>query len=185
MATRRLELGFEGGTFLRLTVEEAVATEMTEALTNGRGTQWREIAAEEGTYFIDQHGPASAQVLQGRLDVGDREGDVVEPLAALGHEAGDGALGVERADQLDGASSALAHHRLHALRGHRLAHRHLEGKRPAQLGDRRVEVRDHVAHVVDGTEGGAHVTGSRRPLGRSSRPTLAQGTPFTRTTSAV
>jgi hypothetical protein len=54
MATRRLELGFEGGTFLRLTVEEALATEMTEALTNGRGTQWREIAAEEGTYFIDQ-----------------------------------------------------------------------------------------------------------------------------------
>ena len=54
MATRRLELGFEGGTFLRLTVEEALATEMTEALTNGRGSQWREIAAEEGTYFIDQ-----------------------------------------------------------------------------------------------------------------------------------
>jgi hypothetical protein len=54
MATRRIELGFEGGTFLRLTVEESVATEMTEALTNGRGSQWREVAAEEGTYFIDQ-----------------------------------------------------------------------------------------------------------------------------------
>ena len=54
MATRRIELGFEGGTFLRLTVEESVATEMTEALANGRGSQWRAIAAEEGTYFIDQ-----------------------------------------------------------------------------------------------------------------------------------
>ena len=54
MATRRLELGFEGGTFLRLTVEESIASEMTEALTNGRGPQWREIAAEEGTYYIDQ-----------------------------------------------------------------------------------------------------------------------------------
>jgi hypothetical protein len=54
MATRRLELGFEGGTFLRLTVEDAVATAMTDALKNGNGPQWREIAAEEGTYLIDQ-----------------------------------------------------------------------------------------------------------------------------------
>ena len=54
MATRRLELGFEGGTFLRLTVEESVATEMTQALANGRGPSWREIVAEEGTYWIDQ-----------------------------------------------------------------------------------------------------------------------------------
>ena len=54
MATRRLELGFEGGTFLRLTVEDAVATAMTDALKNGNGPQWREILAEEGTYLIDQ-----------------------------------------------------------------------------------------------------------------------------------
>jgi hypothetical protein len=54
MATRRLELGFEGGTFLRLTVEDAVASAMTDALKNGNGPQWREIVAEEGTYLIDQ-----------------------------------------------------------------------------------------------------------------------------------
>ena len=54
MATRQLELGFEGGTFLRLTVEDAVATAMTDALKNGNGPQWREIVAEEGTYLIDQ-----------------------------------------------------------------------------------------------------------------------------------
>lgn len=54
MATRRIELGFEGGTFLRLTVEEAAVSEMTDALKNGTGSQWREIAAEEGTYLIDQ-----------------------------------------------------------------------------------------------------------------------------------
>jgi hypothetical protein len=54
MATRRLELGFEGGTFLRLTVEDAAATQMTDALKNGDGPQWREIVAEEGTYLIDQ-----------------------------------------------------------------------------------------------------------------------------------
>ena len=54
MATRRIELGFEGGTFLRLTVEEDAASEMTAALKNGNGPQWREIVAEEGTYYIDQ-----------------------------------------------------------------------------------------------------------------------------------
>ena len=54
MATRRLELGFEGGTFLRLTVEDAVAAAMTDALKNGNGPQWRELVAEEGTYLIDQ-----------------------------------------------------------------------------------------------------------------------------------
>ena len=54
MATRRIELGFEGGTFLRLTVEEDAASEMTAALKNGSGQQWREIVAEEGTYLIDQ-----------------------------------------------------------------------------------------------------------------------------------
>ncbi|HTI35015.1 MAG TPA: hypothetical protein VL422_15170 [Miltoncostaea sp.] len=54
MATRRLELGFEGGTFLRLTVEDSVASAMTDALKNGNGPQWREILAEEGTYLIDQ-----------------------------------------------------------------------------------------------------------------------------------
>lgn len=54
MATRRLELGFEGGTFLRLTVEESVATEMTRALMDGGGSDWREIVAEEGTYLVDQ-----------------------------------------------------------------------------------------------------------------------------------
>ena len=54
MATRRLELGFEGGTFLCLTVEDAAVTAMTDALKNGNGPQWREIVAEEGTYLIDQ-----------------------------------------------------------------------------------------------------------------------------------
>jgi hypothetical protein len=54
MATRRLELGFEGGTFLRLTVDDEAASAMTDALKNGNGPQWREIVAEEGTYLIDQ-----------------------------------------------------------------------------------------------------------------------------------
>jgi len=54
MATRRLELGFEGGTVLRLTVDSAVAAEVTGALAADRGPSWRSIEAEEGTFWIDQ-----------------------------------------------------------------------------------------------------------------------------------
>jgi hypothetical protein len=52
MADRRLELGFEGGTVLRLTVDASVATELTDGLS-GDGS-WRSVAAEEGTYWINQ-----------------------------------------------------------------------------------------------------------------------------------
>lgn len=54
MATRRLELGFEGGTVLRLTVDSEVAAEVTGALAAAVGTSWRSIEAEEGTFWIDQ-----------------------------------------------------------------------------------------------------------------------------------
>ena len=54
MPTRRLELGFEGGTVLRLTVEESVATEVTSALAEDRGPSWRSIVAEEGTFWVDK-----------------------------------------------------------------------------------------------------------------------------------
>ena len=54
MPTRRLELGFEGGTVLRLTVEEDVANEVTSALAADRGPAWRSLTAEEGTFWIDQ-----------------------------------------------------------------------------------------------------------------------------------
>lgn len=53
MATRRLELGFEGGTVLRLTVDEAVAEQLTSSLSADGGVSWRSIAAEEGTFWID------------------------------------------------------------------------------------------------------------------------------------
>lgn len=54
MTTRRLELGFEGGTVLRLTVDEAVSAEMTASLTAGQDTSWRSIEAEEGTFWVNQ-----------------------------------------------------------------------------------------------------------------------------------
>lgn len=50
MATRRIELGFEGGTVLRLSVEEAAASEVTSTLGDGA---WRSIEAEEGTFWVN------------------------------------------------------------------------------------------------------------------------------------
>jgi hypothetical protein len=54
MATRRLEMGFEGGTVLRLTVDEAVVGAITAALESGGDSSWRAIEAEEGTFWVDQ-----------------------------------------------------------------------------------------------------------------------------------
>jgi hypothetical protein len=54
MATRRLELGFEGGTVLRLTVDAALAESFTADLEAGKGPSWRALASEEGTFWIDQ-----------------------------------------------------------------------------------------------------------------------------------
>ena len=48
---RRIELGFEGGAVLAITVEEAEASALTGALGNGGG--WRELTAEEGTCFVN------------------------------------------------------------------------------------------------------------------------------------
>jgi hypothetical protein len=52
MATRRIELGFDGGTVLRLTVEEAVSEALTGGLAAQNGPAWRAIEAEEGTFWI-------------------------------------------------------------------------------------------------------------------------------------
>lgn len=53
MATRRLELGFEGGTVLRLTVDASIAADIPGALFSGEGP-WAHIVAEEGAYWIDR-----------------------------------------------------------------------------------------------------------------------------------
>jgi hypothetical protein len=71
MATRRLELGFEGGTVLRLTVDSEVAAEITGSLAAARGTSWRSIEAEEGTFWIDQE-----ELVYVRLPPGEAPGRV-------------------------------------------------------------------------------------------------------------
>jgi hypothetical protein len=54
MATRRLELGFDGGTVLRLTVDEGVSEALAGGLAAQDGPAWRSIEAEEGTFWISE-----------------------------------------------------------------------------------------------------------------------------------
>lgn len=49
---RRVEIGFEGGTILRLTMEEGAAQELVAGLGNGQG-DWRTVEAEEGAHWLN------------------------------------------------------------------------------------------------------------------------------------
>lgn len=71
MPTRRLELGFDSGTVLRLTVDSEVAAEVTAALAAQGATSWRSIEAEEGTFWIDQE-----ELVYVRLPPGEAPGRV-------------------------------------------------------------------------------------------------------------
>lgn len=71
MATRRIELGFDGGTVLRLTVDEAAGDELTGGLASGNGPAWRSVEAEEGTFWI-----AAEQLRYVRLAPGEAPGRV-------------------------------------------------------------------------------------------------------------
>lgn len=51
-AGRRVEMGFEGGTILRLTIEEQAAQDLAASLGNGDGG-WRSVEAEEGTHWLN------------------------------------------------------------------------------------------------------------------------------------
>ena len=51
MSERRIELGFEGGNVLRLTVDDGGAQQIVESLRNGGG--WRSLDAVEGPHWIN------------------------------------------------------------------------------------------------------------------------------------
>lgn len=70
MATRRLELGFPGGTVLRLTVDEAVAADVPARLLAG-DEPWSTIVADEGTFWVQR-----AELLYVRVPPGDAPGRV-------------------------------------------------------------------------------------------------------------
>ena len=103
---------------------------------------------------VDQLGAARAQVGERGLQVGDGERHVVEALAARLHEARDGALGIQRRDQLHLAALLAAEHGLHALLVHDLAEHGRQAERALEPGEPPIEVGHDVAHVVERAEHG-------------------------------
>ncbi len=49
---RRVEIGFDGGTILRLTIEEKATQDLAAAVSGGDGS-WRSVEAEEGTHWLN------------------------------------------------------------------------------------------------------------------------------------
>ncbi len=56
---------------LRLTVDAEVATSFTAGLTEGQGSSWRSLEAEEGTFWVDP-----GELLYVRLPPGEAPGRV-------------------------------------------------------------------------------------------------------------
>lgn len=52
MSARRVELGFEGGTVLRVNVEEGVLQSLTSSLTTD-GAGWIELDTDDGVTWVD------------------------------------------------------------------------------------------------------------------------------------
>ena len=106
---------------------------------------------------VDQLEPGAGELLQGRVDVVDRVGDVMQPGALAGEERADRGVGAKRAQQLHMPVPDVEQDRLDPLRLDRLAVRqgHLEARR-VEL-ERRVDVLDGDADVVDLAEHSAGV----------------------------
>jgi L-ascorbate metabolism protein UlaG (beta-lactamase superfamily) len=71
--------------------------------------------------LVDQVHPRTGEPLEGRLDVTDGVGNVMEPGPVLRQEPADRRLRAEWGKQLDVAVADIDQHRLDALFGHRLA----------------------------------------------------------------
>jgi|GEM_PF-3508924 len=53
MAARRLELGFEGGAVLRVSMEEADVQALTSAMQGGANPGWTQVAVDDGVCWVD------------------------------------------------------------------------------------------------------------------------------------
>src|SRR4051794_22669431 len=129
------------------------------------------VADAHAGRLVDEPQAAVAQVREGRLDVGDAVGDVVQPRPAAGEEAADRRVGLQRRQQLDVAGTDVEQDRLDALLLDDLAMRERHAVGPLVQRDGGVEVVDGDADVVDLGEHAA-------PESRWPRPGSARGRPL-------
>src|SRR4051794_8183292 len=102
--------------------------------------------------LVDEPKPRGPQALELGLDVGRLVGDVVKPRPVLGQELADGRVRAQRRQQLDVALADVEQDGLDALGLHRLAVDEVEVEVGVVERERRVEVLDGDADVVDARE---------------------------------
>src|SRR3954452_14244269 len=131
------------------------------------------VADPHAGRLVDEPQAAVAQVGEGRLDVGDAIGDVVQPRPAAGEETADRRVGLarQRPQQLDVAGPDVEQDRLDTLLLDDLAMRERHAVRPLVQRDGGVEVVDGDADVVDLGEHAA-------PESRWPGPASARGRPL-------
>ena len=98
---------------------------------------------------VDQLDPLGGEPLERRGHVAHLVGDVVHPLAALGEEAADGRVLLERRQELDPALAQAHRRRLDPLVVDPLAVLEPAAEQPLVRPDGRIEVLDGDADVMD------------------------------------
>ena len=116
------------------------------------------VAYSGARRLVDQPHAGRAQLVERRRDVVDPVGDVVQPGPATREETADRRVRGQRRQQLDVAVPDVEQRRLDALLGDRLAVHERHPVRVAVHGDRRLEVLDGDADVVDAPEHGGECT---------------------------
>ncbi len=105
--------------------------------------------------LVDQPHARAGKVLERRLDVIDPVGDVVQSRSPAVEELPHRRVGSERAQQLHVAVADIEQHGLDALLTDRLAVDQRHPQAVAIERDRRLEIIDGDADVVDGAQHGA------------------------------
>lgn len=103
----------------------------------------------EPRLLVDQPGAFGNEVLEGRLDRGDREGDVVQSLAALLEKAAYRSVGPKRHEQLDEGTAHRQHGLLDPLFLHDLPIQRLHPIAVSIAGEGVVEIPHRNGHMIE------------------------------------
>ena len=111
----------------------------------------RDLKAEEppSRARVDQLGPFGGELVESGADVIDLERDVVHPGAPLREELADRRVLAECSQQLDAVRADAQRRRLYALLLERLAVLELGPEEPVVGGQRRIEIVDGDAQVMN------------------------------------
>ena len=124
-------------------------------------------AASAASLLVDQADPFGAKVGKGCVDVGHRVGDVVHPFSVSGQKPADRRVISQRLQQLDEGAANRDHCFFHPLGLDRLPVQGLDAVLPFILGERRIQVGDGNADMVEIDQ--LHVA-------QRSEPTAQEGT---------